>query len=203
MTKAYEEMTREELIRELKLNSLRRQATPHFLFNSLNVAVSLTMQSPKSAVRFLQLLALMYRYLLRYGNQYYVPIEQEVEMMQQYFELMRVRHVDSIRLKIEPEVHKLKGNPMPPLSLQGLLENAIRHNTHTKQQPVDVRLYVEHQPDGSAMLCMENDIVPLVAQAKSNGMGLKYINESMKLLFDRDIVVKNDGKVFTVMIPMI
>lgn len=203
MKKAYDDMTREELIRELRLISLRRQVTPHFLFNSISVAVSLVMRDAKLAIKFLRLLAEMYRYLLRNGNEYSMPVETELEMMQRFYSLMSLRHVDSIQLDIAPEVRRLKGHPLPPLSLQGLLENAIKHNTHTKEQPLHVTMSLAVGDDGSKALCMANNIVPLVAKAESTKMGLAYMNETMQLLFDKEITVSNDSEIFTVMIPLV
>lgn len=206
MKHSYEEMTREELIRELRLISLRRKVTPHFLFNSISVAMSLVMRDTKLAVKFLKLLAEMYRYLQKYGNEYYVPIEQEIEMMQRYYELMKLRHVDGIHLEILPEVSRLRGFPLPPLALQGLLENAIKHNAHTKEQPLNIRIEVSSK-DGAEgyhqMLCISNNIVPLIARAESSKTGLAYMNETMQLLFDESIIVQDDGKQFAVMIPLV
>lgn len=203
--KNIEDMTRDELVgevksmqRELQLIKLRRQVTPHFLFNSLSVAMSLVMQSPKRGVLFLRHLARMYRYLLSYGNEYHVPIEQELDMMQQYYELMSMRHVDCISLEISADVRRLKGNPLPPLCLQGLLENAIKHNTHTKQQPLKVTIF-QH----NGYLNVSNNIVPLVTETLTTKMGLAYMNETMLLLFNKPIKVINDGKYFTVRIPLI
>ena len=192
------EQENESLRKEVQLTKLRRKVTPHFLFNSLNVAMGLVMQDRKTAVAFLRDLAKMYRYLLSYGNEYAVPIEQEVEMMEQYYGLMRLRHVDSIRLNITPEVRKAKGYGIPPLSLQGLLENAIRHNAHSKKQPLNVTLDVR---DG--YLVMQNNIMPLVAVGESTKMGLAYITESVRLLYNQEIKIENDGNTFTVMIPLV
>lgn len=192
-------MTREELIRELRLIALRRQVTPHFLFNSLSVAMSLVMQKPRVAVKFLRHLAQMYRYLLLYGNEYSVSVEQEIEMMGQYYELMSMRHVDSIRLNISPEVKRLRHHPLPPLALQGILENAIKHNTHTPQLPLEVRLYVKDE----SYLVIENNISPLLVKAESTRMGLAYMNETMQLLFGKGIIAENDGTTFKVMIPLV
>lgn len=204
-SKDIENMTREELIvevrslqRELRLVQLRRKVTPHFLFNSLSVAMSLVMQSPKKAVLFLRHLARMYRYLLSYGNEYHVPIEREIEMMQQYYELMSLRHVDCISLEVSNDVKKLKGYPLPPLCLQGLLENAIKHNTHTKEQPLKVFITKQYN-----YLCVSNNIVPLVTETPSTKIGLAYMNETMQLLFNRGIEIVNDGKSFIVKIPLI
>jgi LytS/YehU family sensor histidine kinase len=192
------EQENENLKKEVQLTKLRRKVTPHFLFNSLSVAMGLVMQDRKTAVAFLRDLAKMYRYLLSYGNEYAVPIEQEVEMMEQYYGLMRLRHVDSIRLNITPEVRKAKGYGIPPLSLQGLLENAIRHNAHSKKQPLNVTLDVR---DG--YLIMQNNIMPLVAVGESTKMGLAYITESVRLLYNQEIKIENDGNTFTVMIPLV
>jgi len=192
------EQENENLKKEMQLTKLRRKVTPHFLFNSLSVAMGLVMQDRKTAVAFLRDLAKMYRYLLSYGNEYAVPIEQEVEMMEQYYGLMSLRHVDSIRLNITPEVRKAKGYGIPPLSLQGLLENAIRHNAHSKKQPLDVTLDVR---DG--YLVMQNNIMPLVAVGESTKMGLAYITESVRLLYNQEIKIENDGNTFTVMIPLV
>lgn len=192
------EQENESLRKEVQLTKLRRKVTPHFLFNSLSVAMGLVMQDRKTAVAFLRDLAKMYRYLLSYGNEYAVPIEQEVEMMEQYYGLMRLRHVDSIRLNITPEVRKTKSYGIPSLSLQGLLENAIRHNAHSKKQPLEVTLDIR---DG--YLVMQNNIMPLVAVGESTKMGLAYITESVRLLYDREIKIENDGNTFTVMIPLV
>jgi len=192
------EQENESLRKEVQLTKLRRKVTPHFLFNSLSVAMGLVMQDRKTAVAFLRDLAKMYRYLLSYGNEYAVPIEQEVEMMEQYYGLMSLRHVDSIRLNITPEVRKAKGYGIPPLSLQGLLENAIRHNAHSKKQPLDVTLDIR---DG--YLIMQNNIMPLVAVGESTKMGLAYITESVRLLYNQEIKIENDGNTFTVMIPLV
>lgn len=189
----------EDLRRDLRLMRLRRQVTPHFLFNSLSVAVSLIMASPVTAVKFLRLVAEMYRYLLRFGDEYTVPVEQEMLMMRQYFELMSLRHVDCLRLSVSREARWLKGHPLPPLALQGLVENAIKHNAHTTARPLTVRVAT----DGT-WLMVSNNLQPLVsAEKESSHFGLAYMNETMELLFGRGIEVENDGKSFTVRLPLI
>lgn len=189
----------EDLRRDLRLMRLRRQVTPHFLFNSLSVAVSLIMASPGTAVKFLRLVAEMYRYLLRFGDEYTVPVEQEMLMMRQYFELMSLRHVDCLRLSVSREARRLRGHPLPPLALQGLVENAIKHNAHTTARPLTVRVAT----DGT-WLMVSNNLQPLVsAEKESSHFGLAYMNETMELLFGRGIEVENDGKSFTVRLPLI
>lgn len=186
------------LKKEVRLTKLRRQVTPHFLFNSLSVATSLVVQSPKTAIRFLSHLAQMYRYLLAYGNEFSVPIEKELKMLRQYYELMSLRHVNCIRMEMSPGVKKLKKHPLPPLTLQGLLENAIKHNAHTEESPLTV--YIKEE-DGK--LVVTNRLAPIFSDTKSTHMGLTYIRETMMQLFQRDIEIINDGESFTVKLPLI
>lgn len=188
----------EALQREISLINLRRQVTPHFLFNSISVAVGLVAHSPKTAARFLRNLAQMYRYLLNYGNEYYVPIEQEIEMLLQYYDLMLHRHVNCLTLEISEEARSLKGHPLPPLSLQGLLENAIKHNVHTEEMPLKVSITAE---DG--FLVISNKIAPLISDSATTHKGLAYINESMRQLFSHNIEILNNGTTFMVKIPLL
>lgn len=188
----------EELKRELRLTKLRRQVTPHFLFNSLSVSMSLITKDSKMAMKFLRHVAAMYRYLLSFGNEYHVPIEQELKMLHQYYELMSIRHVGSILLEVSPDVQRLKGHPLPPLAMQGLLENAIKHNAHSPEHPLRVMLTVEE-----GYLCVRNNLSPLVSPISSTKMGLAYMNETMKLMFDREIIIEKDDASFTVKLPLI
>ncbi len=192
-----------QLKHELRLMTLRRKVTPHFLFNSLSVATSLTLQSPKTAIQFLRLLANCYRYLLKYGDELHVPVEQEVKFMEQYFELMSIRHVNSIRLHISDDIRKLKGHPLPPLALQGLLENAIKHNVHTEDSPLDINMYTTRDEINEKWLCLTNARRPLISNDVSSQFGLKYINETFSLLFDRQLITEDNGETFTAKLPLI
>ena len=192
------EDTVESLRRELRLMKLRRQVTPHFLFNCLSVATSLVLARPKTAVKFLRGVAEMYRYLLRFGDEYTVPVEQEVTMMKQYFGLMSLRHVGCLRLHISPAVKKLRVYPLPPLCLQGLVENAIKHNAHTPEKPLTIKV----DTDGE-WLIVSNDIQPLTsANAHSTHFGLAYMDETMMLLFNQGINVEHNEEQFIVRLPL-
>ncbi len=198
MEKDYKDKEIEELRRDLRLMKLRRQVTPHFLFNSLSVAVSLVITSPKEAVAFLRRIAEMYRYLLNYGDEYAVPIEKELVMMRQYFDLMSTRHVDCLELHVSRAVRQLRGYPLPPLSLQGLVENAIRHNAHTPEKKLKINLLT----DGD-WLIVSNNRLPLLSDGGSTRMGLTYMDETMLLLFNRNIQVESDDRHFTVRLPLV
>lgn len=184
--------------REVRLAEVRRRVTPHFLFNSISVSIGLVTQEPSTAMRFLNLLAKMYRYLLKYGGQQYVSIERELELMTQYYELMNLRHFECLRLDVSDKMRRLSGYVLPPLSLQGILENAIKHNVHTQETPLTVKF----DTDGEYII-VSNKIAPLTSETESFHIGMENINETMRLLFDKQIDVVNDGDTFTVKIPLI
>lgn len=188
----------ESMKKEIELTKLRRQVTPHFLFNCISVASALVMQSPRDAVKFLKSFAQMYRYLLQYGNDFHVPIEQEISMMREYFGLMTMRHIDCLKLEISAKAKRLRHHPIPPLALQGLVENAIKHNSHTPESPLTINI----DTDGE-YLVVTNKIVPLLSDTKSTHHGLNYINQSMLQLFSKSIIVTNDGDSFSVKIPLL
>lgn len=186
------------LERELRLMKLRRQTTPHFLFNSISVAIGLVMQSPRTGIRFLRLVAKMYRYLLEHGEENTASIEQELMMMQNYFDLMSMRYVGTLHLTITDRASQLHGYLLPPLTLQGLVENAIKHNAHTTDEPLAITV----DTDGT-LLTVSNPIMPVYSGSQSTHLGLKYMNESMQLLFGREINISNDGSTFKVDVPLI
>lgn len=188
----------ESMKKEIELTKLRRQVTPHFLFNCISVASALVMQSPRDAVKFLKSFAQMYRYLLQYGNDFHVPIEQEISMMREYFGLMTMRHIDCLKLEISAKAKRLRHHPIPPLALQGLVENAIKHNSHTPEHPLTIKI----DTDGEYLI-VTNKIVQLLSDTKSTHHGLNYINQSMLQLFSKSIIVTNDGDSFSVKIPLL
>ncbi len=188
-----------KLRRELRLTRLRRQVTPHFLFNCLSVATSLVLTRPGAAVKFLRGVAEMYRYLLRFGDEHSVPVEQELVMMRQYFGLMSLRHVGCLRLHISPAASRLEGFPLPPLALQGLVENAIKHNAHTTANPLTIKVDTDGQ-----WLTVSNAIRPLVSpDNNSTHLGLAYMDETMRLLFGIGLEVEKDDKTFIVKLPLV
>lgn len=188
-----------ELEKELRLTALRRQVTPHFLFNSISVAIGLVMTSPRTGIRFLRRVASMYRYLLEYGDRGVAPVEQELQIAEQYFELMSIRHVGCLHLTVTPAVRALRGYPLPPLSLQGLIENAIKHNIHTEDEPLAITIGLS-----PGLLVVSNPIHRVRSDGSSSPhVGLAYMRETMRLLYGRDISITDNNDTFTVGLPLI
>lgn len=179
--------------------ALQNQLNPHFLFNSLNTLISEIRYNPKNAELFTQHLSDVYRYILQCQEQRLVTLRSELGFLDSYVFLHCVRlghciHVDN---QIDPAWWDRK---IPPLTLQLLAENVVKHNTIHSGKPMTIELL------GSAeegVLTVRNKIRPKKSAAPSSGMGLKNLSARYKLICGRDIVIENDTDCFTVVIPLL
>lgn len=179
---------------EAKIASLKEQLSPHFLFNTLNILAALTKE--KEAQDFIQELAKVYRYVLQYKNNDAATLQEELQFLDSYWYVLKMRFEDSVGLHVSvPDV--LLCSLIPPLTLQILIENVIKHNVVSAEEPVVVRIYSDSQ-----MITVENNYRPKRI-VEYTGEGLKNIGQRYKLLFGRDICVENDGVCFRVMLPII
>ncbi len=159
-----------------QLANLRAQLDPHFMFNSLNVLAGLIRQNPSRAEDFVEDFARVYRHMLEVKDQMVVPIEEEIRFTQQYLRLQQTRFQEGL------EVHwniseKAKTGYIPPLSLQELISNAIKHNTIHKDRVL--KLNISSSED---RLIIENNLQAREGKAESTGMGLENIRARYDLL---------------------
>lgn len=180
--------------------ALQSQLNPHFLFNSLNTLVSEIEYNPKVAIAFTQNLASVYRYILNSQHRHTVPLGEELDFMEDYLMLHKVRIGDCIKVDNRiPET--LRDINIPPLTLQLLVENIIKHNVITHTKPMVITLYTEQQ-DQQKWLCVKN----LLQEKKSvpaSGKGLENLNRRCLLLYKTGIAVVRNEKEFTVKIPFV
>jgi hypothetical protein len=178
---------------EAELEALKVQVAPHFLFNSLNTLSWLIENSRAKALEFNQNLAEVYRYILVARRRELVPLQEELDFLQQYFGLLRIRFGHSLDLRIEraPENWYI-----PPISLQTVVENAVKHNEHSAGHPLVV--YVSFEAD---TVCITNDMRARVSAPHATGVGLKTLDERCRLIFGRGIDVQDSGDEFIVRIP--
>ncbi|PIE97340.1 MAG: hypothetical protein CR961_02055 [Polaribacter sp.] len=123
-----------------KFESLKTQIDPHFLFNSLNVLTSLISENPEKAEKFTTKLSKVYRYVLEQRNKELVPISEELDFAKTYIDLLQMRFENAIRFEISAELHKTELK-IVPLSLQLLLENAVKHNVVSVSEPLTIKIY--------------------------------------------------------------
>jgi len=180
-----------------KFDALKNQLDPHFLFNSLNVLTSLIDENPENAQKFTTSLSKVYRYVLEQKNKDLVTVDEELQFAKTYMSLLKMRFEDSIIFEI-PSAASNPESKVVPLSLQLLLENAVKHNTVTEAKPLHIRIF-----ETNGNLVVENNLQPKQILKKSSGVGLSNITQRYQLLTNKKVNINQDNKHFRVAIPML
>jgi len=180
-----------------QFDALKNQLDPHFLFNSLNVLTSLIDENPDAAQNFTTSLSKVYRYVLEQKNKELISVDEELKFAKTYVRLLKMRFEDSIIFEI-PEKASNPEAKVVPLSLQLLLENAVKHNIVNSSNPLKIRIY---EKEGN--LVVENVLQPKEVIKKSSGVGLTNIMQRYSLLSDRKVVINKTASHFSVAIPML
>ena len=195
-----QETTKQEIVAKTetaKFESLKNQLDPHFLFNSLNVLTSLIGENPNQAEKFTTKLSKVYRYVLEQRNKDLVPIEEELKFAKTYMQLLGMRFEDAVQFNIPDSIsnNELK---IVPLSLQLLLENAVKHNVVSTSKPLTINIYEE-----DTYLIIENNVNPKEAIGKSTKVGLQNIADRYGLITQKGVKIENNNKTFKVSLPLL
>ncbi|TCP25699.1 histidine kinase [Tenacibaculum skagerrakense] len=196
-----QETTQQQIVAKTetaKFETLKSQIDPHFLFNSLNVLTSLIGENPIQAEKFTTKLSKVYRYVLEQRNKELIPISEELQFAKTYMELLQMRFEDALEFELPTAVsnNDLK---IVPLSLQLLLENAVKHNVVSSSKPLRISIFEE---DG--YLKIQNTINPKEAIGKkSTKVGLQNIADRYGLISDEEVHIENNNKTFTVSLPLL
>ncbi len=190
------ELIQKELI-AAKFEGLKNQVNPHFLFNSFSVLTSLIEKDSDKAAKFVSKLSDMYRYILENDEHDVVTIEKELRFLEDYQFLLKMRHQEGI--VIENEI-KLADNDVmvPPMSLQILVENAVKHNAFSPSEPLHILLYTE----GDQFIVVENQKKPKKELVKSTGIGLKNLSKRLLLSIKKGLEITENSKEFRVKLPI-
>ncbi|MEP2937242.1 MAG: 2TM domain-containing protein [Gilvibacter sp.] len=180
-----------------RFDALKNQLDPHFLFNSLNVLTSLIEENPEAATRFTTALSKVYRYVLEQKNKDLVPVTEELEFAKLYMSLLKMRFEDGIVFTM-PETVSNPEAKVVPLSLQLLLENAVKHNVVTPSKKLHIKI---EEQDGN--LVVMNNIQKKQVIKKSSGVGLMNIQQRYKLLTERPVTIVEDTSNFAVAVPLL
>lgn len=175
--------------------TLKAQINPHFLFNSLNVLSSLIYINPDNANKFTKALSKTYRYVLSLNRQPVVSVEEELNALDHYMFLMRMRFEDSFTFTVN-NISEGERNEIIPLTLQLLIENAFKHNVATEESRLNIKIDI-----ATDYITVQNNIQPS-NDADKGGIGLKYITMQYKL-YAKDLLVEDSGRMFIVKIPYI
>ncbi len=182
---------------EFEYEMLRAQVNPHFLFNSLNTLSSLVYEDRDKAAEFIRKLSDVYRYVLDNRGKDLIELSREVEFTGSYVYLLKLRFGEKLRVRMEIKDELLK-KMIAPLTLQLLIENAVKHNIVSAKKPLEIIIEISGD-----YLRVENRLQKKQQQGKTTGMGLQNIENRYLMLTDKEVKVEEDGETFKVEIPLI
>jgi two-component system, LytTR family, sensor kinase len=188
-------LKRESLMAQLI--ALKTQVNPHFLFNNLNTLCSIIPDQPNQAVEFVQELSKVYRHILDVKDETLIPLKDELEVLKAYAFLLKTRFGDNLEIDIQVSEESLQ-NSIVPLSLQLLMENAIKHNIVSQNKPLKIIVQVNN-----GNLIVSNNLQKKNQVHESTGIGLNNIRNRYKLMTNLPISITEIAGQFTVSIPLI
>ena len=192
----------EETALRARYMALQTQLNPHFLFNSLNTLVAEIEYNPQGAVSFTRNLSDVYRYILACQDKRLVGLREEMEFVDTYVELHRVRLGDCLTVDWQVDEAVREDAQLPPLTLQVLVENIVKHNVISPSRPMAVEVEVASDEEGSPWLRMSNPLRPKLG-AVSGGHGLDNLTQRYRLLCGKEICVQKGEDCFTVKVPLL
>lgn len=183
---------------QFRYHRLKQQVNPHFLFNSLNVLDALIQEQPReTASRYTHKLAEIYRYMLHSEEQTTVRLNEEMEFVAQYVDLLKLRFQEG--LEVEVDITKEAGQRLVvPCSVQLLIENATKHNAVNADNPLRISIRA-----ASLQVTVTNNRIPRLSRVASTGLGLQYIRQQYQDISGRSITVREDEHTYTVILPLL
>ncbi len=180
---------------EAKLEALRTQLSPHFFFNNLSILNGLIDLNPEKAKDFLAKLSDVFRYILRHRKDELVPLKEEIRFIEDYIFLIQSRYEEKVIFHLSVDIDH---GWLPPVTLQQLVENAVKHNESSFERPLHIR--IETTKD---QLQVSNLIQPRKGVVDSNGLGLQMVRKRFETLTDEKVIISDDGITFSVRLPLI
>ncbi|MFZ1784844.1 MAG: two-component regulator propeller domain-containing protein [Ferruginibacter sp.] len=178
---------------------LRSQINPHFLFNSFNTLISTIEDEPHLAAEYAEQLSDFFRNIVNQRDKDAISLAEEIETLNSYAFLQKKRYGDSLRVEINISEEEKKKYKIPPLSLQLLMENAIKHNALSEVNPLIINISIADD----AYLCIKNNINHKNKKQTGAGMGLQNIVTRYDLLTNKPVRILHDDHLFTVLLPLL
>jgi hypothetical protein len=183
---------------EAELLALKSEVHPHTLFNNLNALTHLVEQGHPRAAAFVGCLAASYRYLLKTGSMRLVPLADELALLDQFLSLVMIRYADGLAVQVHVDAHSATQWQIPPVVLPELLENAVKHNHFTTDNPLQIEIRLEGD-----QLTIAHDKRPRVAIAPSTGVGLENLAQRFRLTIGVAARWSDAGGRFVVTLPLV
>ena len=196
-----EKLKKEQLERaraEAELEALKNQIDPHFIFNSLNTLSHLIEEKPHKAKLFNDNLADVYRYILQNKARELVLLREELAFLDDYFSLLKIRFENAVQLEVSIPAELFDQYLIPPISLQILVENAIKHNEFSDAVPLVITIEMHKEE-----LIIQNRVRKKILRKASSRIGLNNLGERYKLTTNKEIEIKEEENNFTVSLPVL
>ena len=191
-----EALKREAL--QSQFESLKNQLSPHFLFNSLTALKMLIKEAPGTAQNYVNSLSKALRYTLKSNEKQLVTLREEMEFIESYLFLIRMRFGDNLSINTTISENLLSHN-LPPLTIQTLVENAIKHNEISKRNPLNINILTTVNEN----LLIVNDIQKKITVEEGTGLGLTNLSKQFQLLVNKEITIRIENNKFSVEVPLI
>jgi LytS/YehU family sensor histidine kinase len=200
-----EQRRREQEIEQLKVENLQsrfdaltNQINPHFFFNSLNGLTSLIRKkNEENTLAYVNKLSDVFRYILQSDKKALVTLEEELSFVQAFSYMMEIRFARKLIFSIDIDQRK-KELRIPVLSLLPLLDNVVVHNTIDSEHKMIVRIWLNENEE----LVVSSPVFPKLIPPTTNGIGLKNLESRFSLLMNKQIRIENDGKIFSIYLPL-
>ncbi len=192
-----QEQVKQERFR-FEYDALKSQVNPHFLFNSFNALLGVIEERPSEAGEFVKQLSAFYRKMTTHRDKDIISLKEELEMLQTYLFIQKKRYGAALQATIDVAGDVQERKALPPLSLQLLAENAVKHNAISAESPL--RLLVNVQ---QGFLVVSNNTNPKINKETGEGVGLQNIANRFRILTNQTIYYENTGKTFTVKLPLL
>lgn len=182
---------------ETRLENLRSQVNPHFLFNTFNALSELILENPQRASDIVVELSDVYRYVLQSREKNWELLSKEIQVTKSYIEIVKIRYEENVQISLN--IDSCYNNwYIPPMALQMLIENAIKHNEISSRKPLHVDIFTEREA-----LVVQNNYQPRVNAENSNGVGLKNIESRYTYLLNKSLEINSNEQFFSVKLPLI
>ncbi len=196
------EMVRNEQLErakaEAELEALKNQIDPHFIFNSLNTLSHLIEDKPVKAKQFNDNLADVYRYILQNKARDLVQLKEEMSFLKNYFALLKIRFENAVQMQVLVDENKTDQYLIPPISLQILVENAIKHNEFSEKLSMTIEIKLANDE-----LTISNPIRKKMLRKPSSKIGLQNLKERYRLITNKEIVIHEGENEFNVILPVL
>ncbi|SEI41824.1 Histidine kinase [Dyadobacter koreensis] len=183
---------------QAQLIALKNQLSPHFLFNNFSILASLIESDASQSVKFVNRLSASYRHILEQSGMDAIPLKKELDFIESYLFLLEARFKGKFEVNVEISEYQNKRYVIAPLTLQLLIENAIKHNQMSKECPLIISVQIQEP-----YLVVSNVIKLRPADVYSTGTGLRNIRNRYALLSKTPVIIENTTDIFRVKIPLL